>query len=67
MELRKCFGKSGIVYHVFDSPNERWKAFKETPTGYVNVEAKSAAIDCGAVGERDVLKTYDFWKQIWKD
>jgi hypothetical protein len=42
-------------------------SLKETTTGYVNVEAKNAAIDCGAVGERSELNTHEFWKQIWKD
>jgi hypothetical protein len=48
MELRKFFGQSGKVYYVTHSPETYWKAFVETSDGFVTVEAKTAARDCGA-------------------
>jgi hypothetical protein len=66
IELRKFFGESGTVYYVVWADNElNWKAFVETPRGFKLVEAKGAAIDCGAKGDRSELNTHQFWSQLW--
>jgi hypothetical protein len=64
MELKKYFGQSGKVYYVTFS-SETWHAFVETNEGFIKTEAKSAAIDCGAIGDRSVVDAHGFWKQIW--
>jgi hypothetical protein len=68
MELRKFFGQSSIVYFVTYSPETYWKAFIETPEGYVKTEAKAAARDCGAQANADPEKdsTHTLWSQLWK-
>jgi hypothetical protein len=66
MELRKYFGKSGQVYYVTFSPETYWKVFVETAAGFESVVARTAAIDCGAVGEPTEKNTHKFWQQLWK-
>jgi hypothetical protein len=64
MELRKFFGQSGKVYYVTHSPETYWKAFVETRDGFVTVEAKTAARDCGAQFE-DNPNTHVYWGHLW--
>jgi hypothetical protein len=66
MELRNYFGQSGKVYFVTWSEETHWHAFLQTKEGFTPVEAKAAAIDCGAIGDRQETTTHKFWQQIWK-
>src|SRR5712671_2613328 len=61
MELRKFYSReSGKVYYVVYSPETYWKVFIETSEGFVMVEAKTAARDCGADnGEMPIRITTD--------
>ncbi len=64
MELRKFYSReSGKVYYVVYSPETYWKVFIETSEGFVMVEAKTAARDCGADIADD---THQLWAQLWK-
>jgi hypothetical protein len=66
MKLRKFFSPmSGKVYYVTYSPETYWKTFIETKTGFVSVEAKAAARDCGAYSDNPDANTHTLWSQIW--
>ncbi len=58
MEFRHFKGKTAD-YLVFRTSSGEYHVFAE-------VEAKTAAIDCGAVDDRS-RKTNDLWKAIWAD
>jgi hypothetical protein len=65
-KLKKFFGASGTVYYVVQIKRQQWMVFVETPDGFRLVEAKKAAIDCGAKGTPSDLNAQAFWNQIWK-
>ena len=69
MELKKYYGLSGRIYFVHHSDKTHWNVWIEGPHGLEKVEAKAAAIDCGAElekviaakGGRETITTHDHW------
>jgi hypothetical protein len=55
LQIQTFTGKSGKTYTVFKTTKGSYHAFVET-------EAKRAARDCGARGDKN---TRDLWKSIW--
>jgi hypothetical protein len=64
-ELRRFYGQSGKVYYVFRSTETYYDAFLETADGFLNVEAKATAIDCGSTVPHEKV-THKHWDVLWQ-
>ncbi len=57
LEIRTFKGKDG-TYIVYRTPRGSFHVF-------IEVDAKNAAIDCGASGDPKTINTRKMWQEIW--